>query len=1009
MTAASRKLMTAALALAMAWVLAGAPSARGAEYKVTACGPSAGNQNHLLAASMSESRMSAYTACPNDGSGHYVGVAALAGINVGTVPVFANATQTFSAPTGTTIRHLRINADGRTWNGNWAALLQASNDGFARNASTLVGCNGRPDDLNGCVAAMHFEDQNYDIPGTTAIRTVVACARFAGCTTFSTDLWPYTRAYYFVHEFDVTLDDPSLPTVSVVGGGLAGSGWLRGTHSIAFNASDNTGIRRTRFWVDDLGHLNNDLRGCDYTYAVPCSNLNGGQYGLDTTRLSDGEHRIAVDAFDATDSNWNNDLRTIRVDNHAPAEAAAAAVIGGEGWRTTNAFSVRWDNPPSAAPIERAYYELCRAGGSSCSVSSQASTGISRLQDVHVPQPGDYTIRVWLADAAGNVSEAKTAPMHLKFDNVPPAQAQPQHRNGWVNKEDAKHVDQQIDPPVAATPPVSGIAGYAVTTNGASPGGTVDTPTVSPNNYTAHKTLRDLPEGTTTVKARAISGAGVASRDVGSTDIYADLTPPVVSAEGAPGPDEWSRSPVELRVVASDPGHLSGMAGGPPDRGPDFGGAIRYSIDGGNFDSVRGPQRELGPDGRLGFAASAAADITVTSDGAHTVGYAGTDVAGNDAVEATLSFKIDRTPPELVVFEPQQATDPRLVSVAASDRTSGVADGGRIELRRVSPTRGDWISLHTTRDGDHYHGHIDNTRLPDGDYEFRAIVPDEAGNVATGTTNRDGQQQILHISPTEVGPYRTGGNEADGVRAAGPEAQDAKATIATKITAIATQRQKARKKCKRVHGRRRCTYTPASVQMVHELRVPFGTTVAVQGTLTTDAGQPLADTEVTVLARPATANASYAAEASVRTDAQGGFRYRAPAGASRTLDFHYRGNDRYKHADDQVILRVPASATLRVARHVVRNGRRVLFSGNLRGLPLPPKGKLVDLQAYYRGKWRTFATPRASRNGAWRYRYRFQATRGVVIYKFRVRSRATSDYPYELGYSGTIRVRVIGR
>jgi hypothetical protein len=196
--------------------------------------------------------------------------------------------------------------------------------------------------------------------------------------------------------------------------------------------------------------------------------------------------------------------------------------------------------------------------------------------------------------------------------------------------------------------------------------------------------------------------------------------------------------------------------------------------------------------------------------------------------------------------------------------------------------------------------------------------------------------------------------------------------------------------------------------MVHELRVPFGKSTSVKGTLTTDDGRPLADTEVVVLARLATANANYAAEASVRTNAQGGFSYTAPGGASRTLDFHYRGNDRYRHADDQVALRVPASATLRASRRVVRNGQRVLFSGKLRGRPFPPKGKLVDLQAYYRGKWRTFATPRANRNGTWRYRYRFQATRGVVIYKFRVRSRASSDYPYELGYSQVTRVRVVG-
>jgi hypothetical protein len=199
-----------------------------------------------------------------------------------------------------------------------------------------------------------------------------------------------------------------------------------------------------------------------------------------------------------------------------------------------------------------------------------------------------------------------------------------------------------------------------------------------------------------------------------------------------------------------------------------------------------------------------------------------------------------------------------------------------------------------------------------------------------------------------------------------------------------------------------------SQQLVHEVRSAFGKRTVVKGSLATAEGAPIADAEVTVLARAATAGSAYVAESSVRTKADGSFAYSAPAGHGRTLDFHYRGNGTYKHADDQVTIRVPASATIKASRHSARNGGRVTFSGRLRGRPYPPKGKVVDLQAYYRHKWRTFATPRATKSGKWRYRYRFGATRGVVIYKFRVRVRATSDYPYELGYSKVTKVRVSG-
>ena len=375
-----------------------------------------------------------------------------------------------------------------------------------------------------------------------------------------------------------------------------------------------------------------------------------------------------------------------------------------------------------------------------------------------------------------------------------------------------------------------------------------------------------------------------------------------------------------------------------------------------------------------------------------------------------MSFKIDQTPPELAVFEAQQRSDPRLVTVAASDRTSGLADGGRIQLRRVAPSNGGWITLRTTREDDRYFAHVDNATLPEGDYEFRAFVPDQAGNEATATTDRDGHEEIVHIGPTQIGPYLTITPAEGGPPESSRNPQDAKATIGTRLSATALQRTVAKKKCTRSKRKnKKCPRSATSDSYVHELRVPFGKRASIAGTLATASGLPIAGAEITVLARPAMAGGDYAAEAAVRTDTAGQFRYSAPPGSGRTLDFHYRGDDTYKHADDQVTLRVPAAATIRASRHAVRNGRRVHFSGKLRGRPYPAKGKVLDLQAFYRHKWRTFATPRASLSGRWAYRYRFQATRGTVLYKFRIRVRATSDYPYELGYSKVTRVRVPAR
>jgi hypothetical protein len=975
--------------------------ARAAEYSVHACDDAAHNQNHLFTPSASHVGMSTDTQCDPDVNGHEIGMAAMAGVNRGTVPWLANSQQTFLAPSGTTIRHMRVKADAATWNGDWATLLQASTDHFGSSVWNVSGCLGSPGATRGCNAAVAAQDRTYDFAGATGFRSVVACGNTSGCTTFGTGSWPFSRAYYFMREVDVTLDDPSAPTVTLTDGGLASGGWVRGTQAVKYNASDNSGILRNHFTVDDLGIISTHEERCDFAYAVPCSDVRGAEYSVDTARLSDGPHRMWVDAADATGATWMGAPMTAYVDNHAPAEPVSPVVEGGEGWHTIDGFTIHWANPSSAAPITRAYYSLCEPGGERCTSGSQDGSGITQLTGISVGQPGDYTIRVWLMDGAGNVSEAKSEPLHLKFDNVPPAQAAPQHRNGWVDKAHADDVEQRIEP--SGKVPVSGIAGYGLTSDGSAPGGSVDIQASGDDGYAALAKLHDLPEGTTTVKARAISGAGIPSGQVGSTDIHVDLTPPTVSAVNAPDAQSWSRRPATVLLEARDPDELSGMASGPDDRDIEAGGYVVYAVDGAAPERARGPRRDLGPDGRLGYARSVTATVGIATDGVHSVTYSAFDVAGNRSTEGTVTVKIDQTPPELAVFEPQERTDPRRIAVAASDRTSGLGDSATIKLRRLSPTRGSWITLQAARREDHYFAHVDNTLLPEGDYEFQASVPDQAGNEAIATADRQGREEVIHISPTQIGPYTTIVQDG-GAPSSGLDGEDQGASVDTVVRAWAIKTS-----CVQLRSVKTCPSSSESRTLVHELRVPFGRRAATKGVLTTAAGSPLADAEITVLERLAMAGGQYLAVASVRTNSSGAFKYTAPAGSSRTLDFHYRGDSKYKHADDQVALRVPAAVTISASRHAVRNGQRVRFSGKLRGRPYPERGKVLDLQAYYRHKWRTFATPRAARGGKWERMYRFGATRGVVLYKFRVRVRATSDYPFELGYSRVTKVRVRGR
>ena len=189
-------------------------------------------------------------------------------------------------------------------------------------------------------------------------------------------------------------------------------------------------------------------------------------------------------------------------------------------------------------------------------------------------------------------------------------------------------------------------------------------------------------------------------------------------------------------------------------------------------------------------------------------------------------------------------------------------------------------------------------------------------------------------------------------------------------------------------------------------KVRYGHRVPITGRLLHPDGTPLAGARLTVQTQTALPGAAMANEAEVVTGPDGRFRWVAPAGPSRTIRFAYRsqiGETSYVDTTD-VRLLVMAGVTLRAAPRKVRNKSATVFSGRVLGKPVARRGVLVDLQVFYRKKWRTFAAPRTNRRGAYRFKYRFTA--GAATWKFRARVRPGADYPYELGTSKQRRVKV---
>ena len=150
----------------------------------------------------------------------------------------------------------------------------------------------------------------------------------------------------------------------------------------------------------------------------------------------------------------------------------------------------------------------------------------------------------------------------------------------------------------------------------------------------------------------------------------------------------------------------------------------------------------------------------------------------------------------------------------------------------------------------------------------------------------------------------------------------------------------------------------------------------------------------------------------LRTAADGSFTVWVPSRrASRRVDLSYRPDLGSLHvaASHTLALRVRAALTLRLSPRVVPRGGTLRFAGHLLGGPLPPLGKIVELQARDAGtlRWLTFRTVRVrGRGGRFAARHRFRRARGPLTLEFRARARADDAYPFATGSSRPVRVRV---
>jgi hypothetical protein len=335
----------------------------------------------------------------------------------GRVPHGAQSGFILNAPPGTTISRLRWSGQARRRDCRYSLQLFAERPGAPPVSIKNVRANRncpRPDVAQ---ASSWPRMRAYDLGGASRVVQRVVCLG-APSREFCS-----ARGQNFIRTFaaEATVVDGSAPSVGIVqASALASGAWVRGNQSFDYEVVDNVGVKGASAVVAGVVR-GNDPRGCNYAQRIPCPSA-PGTLEVDTADSPEGSQPLTVVAEDAAGNRAESAAVTVRIDNAAPG-AVTLGVGGGEAWRNGNDFNVAWANPaePDRAPITAAHYRLCRAGTEECVSGSRTGAGIAGVENLAVPSPGEWALRLWREDAAGNQQTVNASePVRLRFDPEPP-------------------------------------------------------------------------------------------------------------------------------------------------------------------------------------------------------------------------------------------------------------------------------------------------------------------------------------------------------------------------------------------------------------------------------------------------------------------------------------------------------------------------------------------------------------------------------------------------------------
>ena len=317
--------------------------------------------------------------------------------------------------------------------------------------------------------------------------------------------------YYTLLYSSITLADPSPPAVALAGGSLLSGGWKSGTQTLVISANDNSGIQEYRATLD--GALaRRAVMPCNYAAKIPCP-AGAQTLEVSTTGLGDGAHTVGAEATDAS-GNPAAVAGTIWTDNTPPTQPLQVKLEGAAGWRVNETVKLSWTNPAqTAAPIAGAIYRLCptladnpsaeerAAAEKRCVQGTRWRAGLDGIDDLELPDPGTWDLKLWLIDSAGNHQPASAAELKgLAYDDSAPTDVE------FLPADPADPTRLRVN----ASDAVSGLAGGAIEVRRDGTDAWQPLPTqTTATGLTGVLDDETLPKGLYFLRARAVNAAGL--------------------------------------------------------------------------------------------------------------------------------------------------------------------------------------------------------------------------------------------------------------------------------------------------------------------------------------------------------------------------------------------------------------------------------------------------------------------------------------------------------------------